>query len=84
MMPKVTVYTTPYCPYCHRAKLLLRSKDVEFEEIDASDDAVRDELVAQTQWRTVPQIFIGEEFVGGFDELQALDDEGRLDPMLAA
>ena len=83
-MPQVTVYTTPYCPYCHRAKLLLGSKDVEFEEIDASDDAVREALVAQTQWRTVPQIFIGEEFVGGFDELQALDDEGRLDEMLAA
>lgn len=83
-MPRVTVYTTPYCPYCHRAKLLLRSKGVDFEEIDASDDDLRAELVARTQWRTVPQIFIGEEFIGGYDELEALDDDGRLDDMLAA
>ena len=81
-MAKVTVYTTPYCPYCTRAKLLLKSKSVEFEEVDVSDDGLRDELVERTRWRTVPQIFIGDEFVGGYDELQALEDDGRLDAML--
>ena len=83
-MPKVTLYTTPYCPFCARAKLLLRSKDVAFDEIDVSDGDRREELEAQTQWPTVPQIFIGDEFVGGYDELQALEDDGRLDQMLAA
>ena len=83
-MPKVVVYTTPYCPYCLRAKLLLKNKSVAFEEVDVSDDDKRDELVERTNWRTVPQIFIGEEFVGGYDELQSLEDEGKLDEMLAA
>jgi glutaredoxin 3 len=82
-MARITVYTTPYCPYCARAKLLLRSKGVDFDEIDASDDNARSRLVRRTQWPTVPQIFIGEEFIGGYDELQALEDEGRLDAMLA-
>jgi len=83
-MPKVVVYTTPYCPYCLRAKLLLKNKSVAFEEVDVSDDDKREELVERTSWRTVPQIFIGEEFVGGYDELQSLEDEGKLDEMLAA
>jgi len=83
-MPKVTVYTIPYCPYCQRAKLLLQSKNVPFEEVDVSDDADREWITAKTHWPTVPQIFIGDEFVGGYDQLQALEDEGRLDPMLAA
>ncbi len=83
-MAKVTLYTTRYCPYCMRAKILLKSKDAAFEEVDVSDDDARDELVERTQWQTVPQIFIGEEFVGGYDQLQALDDEGKLDAMLAA
>ena len=82
-MPKVVVYTTPYCPYCARAKLLLKSKSADFEEIDVSDYERRAELVERTRWPTVPQIFIGTEFVGGYDELQALNDEGRLDAMLA-
>ena len=83
-MPKVILYTTPYCSFCQRAKLLLKSKHVAFDEIDVSDDALRDELVARTAWRTVPQIFIGEVFIGGYDELQGLDDDGLLDEMLAA
>lgn len=83
-MPKVLVYTTPYCPYCLRAKLLLKNKNVPFEEIDVSDDGLRDELVTRTNWRTVPQIFIGDEFVGGYDQLQELEDDGKLDGMLAA
>ena len=83
-MPKVTVYTTPYCSFCLRAKLLLKSKAIDFDEIDVSDFALRQELAERTQWPTVPQVFIGEEFVGGYDELQALDDEGSLDEMLHA
>ncbi len=83
-MATVTVYTTPYCPFCRRAKILLSSKNIEFREVDVSDYAQREELEARTKWPTVPQIFIGEEFIGGSDELQALDDEGRLDAMLAA
>lgn len=83
-MPKVTVYTTPYCPFCNRAKLLLRSKDVPFIEIDVSDGDERRALEARTGWPTVPQVFIGETFVGGYDELQALEDDGELDGLLAA
>lgn len=83
-MPKVTLYTTPYCPYCRRAKMLLQSKEAEFEEIDVSDDAERDALVQRTHWQTVPQIFIGTEFIGGYDQLQELEDDGKLDAMLAA
>ena len=81
-MPKVTVYTTPYCPFCLRAKLLLRSKGIGFEEIDVSDYDLRRELEERTNWPTVPQVFIDGEFVGGSDELQALDDEGKLDAMV--
>jgi glutaredoxin 3 len=83
-MPQVTVYTTPYCSFCHRAKMLLRGKSVAFEEIDVSDYDERRALEERTQWPTVPQIFIGEKFVGGFDQLEALDESGELDALLAA
>ncbi|MGE0240240.1 MAG: glutaredoxin 3 [Parvibaculaceae bacterium] len=84
-MPKVTIYTTPYCPYCHSAKALLRRKNVDFSEIDVSfDPQERQRMTAKAQGqRTVPQIFIGETHVGGSDELHALDRQGRLDPLLA-
>lgn len=84
-MPKVTIYTTPFCPYCHSAKALLRRKNVEFSEIDVSYDAQeRQRMMAKANGRrTVPQIFIGETHVGGSDELHALDRQGRLDPLLA-
>ena len=85
-MPKVTIYTTAYCPYCHSAKALLRRKNVQFSEIDVSYDAEeRQRMMAKAQGRrTVPQIFIGETHVGGSDELHALDRQGKLDPLLAA
>ena len=84
-MAKVIVYTTDYCPYCVRAKTLLRHKGVEFEEIDVGeDDALRDKMVADSGRRTVPQIFIDGKPIGGFDELYALDQEGELDRLLAA
>jgi glutaredoxin 3 len=83
-MPKIRIYTTPFCPYCSRAKSLLSRKGVEFEEIDVYMDATaRDEMLEKSGGaRTVPQIFIGERHVGGCDELQALDRAGELDPLL--
>lgn len=84
-MPKVTIYTTPFCPYCHSAKALLKRKNVDFSEIDVSfDPQERQRMVAKAQGRrTVPQIFIGETYVGGSDELHALERQGKLDPLLA-
>ena len=79
----VKIYTTPYCPYCVRAKRLLERKGVAYEEIDvASDDEARIALAERTGLRTVPQIFIGEEHVGGSDDLHALEQQGRLDALL--
>ncbi len=84
-MPKVTIYTTPFCPYCHSAKALLKRKNVEFSEIDVSyDPQERQRMLARAQGRrTVPQIFIGETHVGGSEELHALERQGKLDPLLA-
>lgn len=82
-MKEVTVYTTRYCPYCNAAKDLLRSKKVSFHEIDVSDDDEFDALVERTGWKTVPQIFIENEMIGGFQELSELDRKGKLDGMLA-
>ena len=84
-MPKVVIYTTPFCPYCLMAKRLLTKKGVAFEEIDVSGDfALRDELVTRSGGRmTVPQIWIGDTHVGGSSELAALDREGKLDALLA-
>ena len=82
-MKTVKIYTTPICPYCHRAKRLLDTKGVPYEEIDvSSDDQARMNLAERTGKRTVPQIFIGEQHVGGSDELLALDREGKLDSLL--
>lgn len=84
-MKRVEIYTTPTCPYCLAAKALLTRKGVAFEETDVSrDPALR---VAMTDRaggrRTVPQIFVGGQHVGGCDDLHALDAAGKLDPMLA-
>lgn len=83
-MPKVEIYTTAWCPYCHAAKSMLKHKGVEFDEIDASEPSVRDAMVERAHGRrTVPQIFIGETHVGGYDDMAALDRRGQLDPLLA-
>ena len=83
-MKKVVIYTTPVCPYCVSAKRLLKKKGVAYEEIDvAGDDEARARLAAQTGFQTVPQIFIGEEHVGGSDDLHALEAAGKLDALLA-
>jgi len=84
-MARVRMYTTPVCPYCVRAKQLLKSKGVPFEEIDVSGDhEKRAWLVEATGRRTVPQIFINDEPIGGFDDMRALDLAGELDKKLAA
>ena len=86
MSVSVKVYTTPICPYCSHAKQLLKSKGVVYEEIGMHDIS-RDErhaLMQQTNnYRTVPQIFIGDTFIGGFDELKQLNQQGKLDELLA-
>ena len=84
-MTKVVVYTTQYCPYCMQAKALLKHKGVTFEEVDVGeDDALRARVVELSGRRTVPQIFIDDKPIGGYDELRALDDQGELDRLLAA
>ena len=84
-MSKVRMYTTQVCPYCIRAKALLKQRGVEqIEEIRVDlDPAQRDTMIALTGRRTVPQIFIGDTHVGGCDDLMALDQRGGLAPMLA-
>ena len=83
-MPKpIVVYTTQVCPYCVRAKALLKRKGLVFTEIDVSNDQEkRDWLSLKTGRKTVPQIFIGDTAIGGSDELHALERSGDLDRML--
>jgi glutaredoxin 3 len=82
-LPKVTVYTTTYCPYCVRAKALLKRKGIAFEEIPVDgQEAMRAWLVEKTGQLTVPQIFAGDRSLGGFSDLDALEREGKLDPIL--
>ena len=82
-MPAIRIYTTPTCPYCKAAEALLRSKAAPFTEIDvAADSALRAAVRELTGRRTVPQIFIGDLHVGGFDDLQQLDVNGSLDQLL--
>ncbi|MDE2444590.1 MAG: glutaredoxin 3 [Alphaproteobacteria bacterium] len=84
-MSKITIYTTPSCPYCMMAKNLLNKKGAAFSEIDVSRDfAERERMTARANGRrSVPQIFVGNTHVGGCDDLHALDAQGGLDPLLA-
>ena len=84
MAPTIRVYTTAVCPYCVRAKAVLRRNQLDFVEIDVSNPADRQALVEQTGRRTVPQIFIGETHVGGCDDLMALEASGGLRQLTAA
>jgi glutaredoxin 3 len=78
--PAVTLYVADWCPYCQRAKDLLAQKNIAFNEINVEDDVkLREEMVARSDRRTVPQIFIGDKHIGGCDELFALDRDGELD-----
>ncbi len=86
MTVPVKVYTTPICSFCSGAKKLLESKGVEYEEIgmhDISSDARRALKQKTNNYRTVPQIFIGDTFIGGFSELNQMNQDGKLDELLA-
>lgn len=85
-MAKVVMYTSAVCPYCINAERLLKHKGVtEIEKIRVDlQPELRAEMMEKTGRRTVPQIFIGDQHVGGFDDLHALDVQGGLDPLLAA
>ncbi|MDE2029563.1 MAG: glutaredoxin 3 [Alphaproteobacteria bacterium] len=84
-MARVIVYSGPACPYCDRAKMLLKKKGAAFEDFNVKADA--DKLAEMMQKsggrRTIPQIFIGDRHIGGYDDLVALDAAGKLDPLLA-
>jgi glutaredoxin 3 len=82
--PPITLYVTGWCPYCQRAKALLESKQLVFNEIDVDEDPkLRQEMTARSGRRTVPQIFIGERHVGGCDDLYALETKGELDQLVS-
>ena len=84
MSVDIVVYTTPICPYCVQAKQLLTRKGAGYREVDVSrDPALRADVMQRSGRRTVPQIWIGEYHVGGFDDLYALERAGRLDALLA-
>ena len=83
-MPQVTVYTKPLCPYCFRALSLLKKKGVDVNEISVGfDRQKREEMLARSNGKaTYPQVFIGDDHIGGCDDLMALDSAGKLDPLL--
>ncbi|MBI3557161.1 MAG: glutaredoxin 3 [Deltaproteobacteria bacterium] len=83
-MKKVTVYTMNCCPYCTAAKKLLQQKGLTFEEVLVAedDDATWKRLEKETGFKSMPQIFIGEKFVGGYTELARLDQSGELDELV--
>ena len=85
MSKPIVMYSQSYCPYCAAAVALLEQKNVQFEVIDLGKQPdKRDEMLARGNGaRTVPQIFIGDQHVGGFDDMNALDKQGKLDAMLA-
>ena len=83
-MATIEIYTTPTCPYCHAAKALLTEKGADFTEITVLDPELRAAMTQRAHGRrTVPQIFIGETHVGGYDDMAALDRQGGLDALLA-
>jgi len=81
--PAVTVYTSDWCPYCRRAKDLLTRKNVVFSEINVEEEPrLREQMIARSNRRTVPQIFIGDKHVGGCDDLMELERSGELDRLI--
>ena len=85
-MPAIIVYSGPSCPYCQRAKMLLQKKGAAFTEFDVKADSAKfEEMLAKTGGRkTIPQIFINGQHIGGCDDLYALDAAGKLDGLLAS
>jgi glutaredoxin 3 len=83
-MPEVTLYATQICPYCLFARRLLKSKGVHYKEIQVDKQPEKcKEMIQRSGRHTVPQIFIGETSIGGYDDMAALDRAGKLDPLLA-
>lgn len=83
-MARIEIYTTPTCPYCHAAKAMLADKGVDYTEITVLDPELREAMTQRAHGRrTVPQIFIDDTHVGGYDDMAALDRAGGLDPLLA-
>ena len=84
-MARIEIYTTPTCPYCHAAKALLADKGVDYTEISVLDPDLRQAMTERAHGRrTVPQIFIDDAHIGGYDDMAALERQGGLDPLLAA
>ncbi|WP_419318260.1 glutaredoxin 3 [Caulobacter sp. ErkDOM-E] len=84
-MAKVTIYTRPFCGYCARALKVLGEKGADFTEIEAGmDPKLRQEMMDRSGRTTFPQIFVGQQHIGGCDDMMALDREGKLDAILAA
>ncbi len=84
-MPKVIIYTKSYCGFCHRAKNLLQTKSVPFDEIDVTSDSAKEQEMQKLSGQdTVPQIWIGEQHIGGCDDLHTLESRGELDALLQA
>lgn len=84
-MARIEIYTTPTCPYCHAAKALLADKGADYTEITVLDPALRETMTRRANGRrTVPQIFIDDAHIGGYDDISALDRRGGLDPLLQA
>lgn len=82
-MSKIIIYSKDVCPYCVRAKALLEKKNASFTEIKITDEVIRDEMIKKSGGHlTVPQIFIDEKHIGGYDDLRALDVAGKLDELL--
>lgn len=82
-MPTVIIYTTENCPYCRMAKTFLSARQIEFTEIRVDlDDSKRQEMMEKSQRRTVPQIFINDQSIGGYDDLVKLAQSGNLDNLL--
>jgi glutaredoxin 3 len=82
-MPKVEIYTTQWCPYCHAAKALLDDKGVRYDEVDAQQPETRMAMIQRAHGRrTVPQVFVGDRHLGGYTDIAALDRDGKLDPLL--
>ena len=85
MSAKITMYSTRFCPYCMRARSLLGKKNVAYEEIDVgSDTSLWQKMQSLSGRDSVPQIFINDESIGGYDDMALLDRQGKLDSMLAA
>jgi glutaredoxin 3 len=82
-MPQIEIYTTQFCPFCVRAKMLLKQKNTTFTELAVDKTAgLRQKMMARSGGHTVPQIFINEQHIGGCDELYSLERKGQLDSLL--